>query len=52
MKCAKLEGQDVTDTILRLDKLSSMYNINLVISVSLDQDELSEALHDKVLVSL
>ena len=52
MKCAKLEGQDVTDTILRLDKLSSMYNINLVISVSLDQDELSEALHDKVLGSL
>ena len=52
MKCAKLEGQDVTDTILRLDKLSSIYNINLVISVSLDQDELSEALHDKVLVSL
>lgn len=52
LKCARLEGQDVTDTILRLDKLSTLYNVNLVISISLDQEELSPAIRDKVIVSL
>ena len=52
IKCAKLKGQDITSTILKLDKVSSMFNINFVISVSLDQEELSEQLRDKVLISL
>ena len=52
MKCAHLEGQDVTDTILKLDRVSTMFNINFVISVSLDKDELSEEIRDKVLISL
>ena len=52
MKCAHLEGEDVTDTILKLDRVSTMFNINFVISVSLDKDELSEEIRDKVLISL
>jgi ABC-type cobalamin/Fe3+-siderophores transport system ATPase subunit len=52
MKCAKLEGSDVTATIQKLDKLSTKFDINFVISVSLDKSELSEELQDKVLIAL
>lgn len=52
MKCAKLEGGDVTATIQKLDKLSTKFDINFVISVSLDKSELSEELQDKVLIAL
>ncbi len=52
MKCAHLEGKDVTDVILKLDEISSKFNINFVISVSLDKSELSEEIQDKVLIAL
>ena len=52
LKCAKLEGQSITDTLLRLDSISSMFNITLYISVSVDKEELPEELREKVLVSL
>ncbi len=52
MKCAHITGSDILDTIMRFDRLSSMFNINFVISVSLDKDELPEEIQDKVLVAL
>jgi hypothetical protein len=52
LKCARLEGQDITPTILKLDRIGTMFNVNFVISVSLDSDELSEEIRDKVLISL
>ncbi len=52
IKCAKLNGQDVSETILRIDKLSTMFDVNIVISLSLDKEELSEELQEKVLISL
>lgn len=52
MKCAKLEGQDVTETILELDRVSSQFNINFIISLSLDKADLAPALQDMVLVAL
>lgn len=52
LKCAKLEGKDITETVLKLDKVSSMFGVNFVISVSYDKEELSPELHDKVLISL
>lgn len=52
MKCAKLVGKDVTPTIKRLDELSAKFDVNFVISVSLDKSELGEELQDKVLIAL
>ena len=52
MKCAKLVGKDVTDTILKLDKASTMFNVNVVISLALDREELPEAIQDKIFISL
>ena len=52
MKCEHLEGKDITSTVLKLDKISSAFNVNFVISVSMDASELDEKLKDKVLVAL
>ncbi len=52
MKCAHLEGKDITSTVLKLDKISSAFNVNFVISVSMDASDLNEKLKDKVLVAL
>ncbi len=55
MKCAKLEDkdeQDISEAIKKLDSISSVFNIDFIISLSLDQSELSEEMKDKVLVAL
>lgn len=52
MKCARLEGKDITPTIQKLDKISTTFNINFIISVSLDRSELSDELQDEVLIAL
>ncbi len=52
MKCAKLEGQDVTAAIKRIDEISTKFDIDVVISLSLDISELNEELKDKVIIAL
>lgn len=52
MKCAHLEGKDITETILKLDRLSNQFGINFIISVSMDENELDDRLKDKVLIAL
>ncbi len=52
MKCARIEKEQVPETILKLDKLGKMFNINFVISVSVDKEELPEDLQDKVMIAL
>ncbi len=51
-KIAKLEDQDVTDTILQLEAIGNEFNVNFVISVSVSEDTISESLKDKVILSL
>ena len=52
IKCAHLEGMDVSETVLKLDKLSTIFDVNIIISLSLDRSELGEELQDMVLISL
>ena len=52
LKVSKLEDADVTDTLEQLDKISAKYGISVVVSVSLDKEELPEALQDKIAVAL
>jgi hypothetical protein len=47
-----LEGQDITDTIDKLDKLSEKFGVEFVLSVSLDEAELPESIKSKVIISL
>lgn len=52
LRCTKLEGQDFTTTILELDRVSSMFNIDFVISLTANADELADELKEKVIVAL
>ena len=51
-KVSKLEDADVTDTLGQLDKISEKYGISVVVSISLDKEELPDALQDKIAVAL
>jgi len=47
-----LEGKDITDTIEKLEKLSEKFNIDFILSVSMDESELPENVRSKVVISL
>ncbi len=52
LKVSKLEDADVTDTLDQLDKIGEKYRISIVVSISLDKEEIPEALQDKIAVAL
>ena len=52
LKVSKLEDADVTDTLDQLDKIGDKYGISIVVSISLDKEEIPEALQDKIAVAL
>lgn len=52
IKCAHVDEDKLGDVILKLDRISSMFNINFIISVSLDENELPEEIKDKVIIAL
>ena len=52
MKIACLENEDITPVIEKLEKISQNYGIDFVLSVSMDESELPEALKSKIIVSL
>ncbi len=52
LKIACLEGQDITATVGKLEKLSSQFDVNFVLSVSMDESELPAGMKEKVIVSL
>ena len=52
LKIAKLEDADVTDTLCQLDKIGETYGISIVVSMSLDKEEVPEVLQDKISVAL
>ena len=52
LQVSKLEDADVTDTLDQLDKIGEKYGISIVVSISLDKEEIPEALQDKIAVAL
>lgn len=52
LKISCLEGQDITAIVNKLEKLSRKSEVDFVLSVSMDQSELPEALKEKVLLAL
>ena len=44
LKLSYLEGQDITDAVLTLDAISKKFDVDFVLSVSMDQSEFSEAI--------
>ena len=49
---AGLEGKDITPAIEKLEKLSARFEVDFILSISLDEAELPESLREKVIVSL
>ncbi len=52
LKISHLEDQDITATVEKLEKLSKMFDVTFILSISKDEDELPAALKDKVIISL
>ena len=52
LKIAVLEGKDISAVIEKLDKLSDFFQVDFILSVSMDESELPEAVKDKIIVSL
>ncbi len=52
LKIACLENEDITPVIEKLERISQNYGIDFVLSVSMDESELPEALKSKIIVSL
>lgn len=49
LKIAKLEGQDITDTLTQLNKISDQFKVKMVLSVSLSREQLPEFARDQVI---
>ena len=52
LKIAALENGDITATVEKLEKMSELFHVDFILSVSLDEAELPESLKSKVIVSL
>ena len=52
LKIAALEGKDISAVIEKLDKMSDFFQVDFILSVSMDESELPETVKDKIIVSL
>lgn len=52
LKLACLEGEDISETVGYLEKMSEKFGVGFVLSVSLDASELPELIQKDVIVSL
>ena len=52
LKISCLEGNDISEVIEKLDKLSEKFGVEFVLSLSLDESELPESAKSKVIISL
>ena len=52
LKIACLEGKDISDTVEKLEKISKMFEVDFVLSVSMDESELPAGMKEKVIISL
>ena len=52
LKTAKLEDKDITPVVEKLEKISEKFGVDFTLSVSMDQENLSMAVRDKVILAL
>ena len=52
LKISCLEGQDITETIGKLETISEKFNVDFVLSLSMDESEVPESVKSKIIVSL
>ncbi|MDE7321059.1 MAG: twitching motility protein PilT [Lachnospiraceae bacterium] len=49
LKIAKLEGQDISEALTQLNKISDQFKVKMVLSVSLSREQLPEFARDQVI---
>lgn len=49
LKVSRLEGQDITAAVMELDKISTIFDVKFILSVSLDREQIPEAIADKII---
>ena len=52
LKLSCLEGEDISEAVAKLEQIGEKYHITFVLSVSMDADELPEAVKKDVIISL
>ena len=52
LKIAKAEAKDMASVVEKLDKISSKFGVDFVVSVSADEEDLPEAVKSHIIVSL
>lgn len=52
LNIAYLEGKDITPIVDKLEKLGKSFGVDFVLSVGVNEEDLPEALKEKVIVSL
>lgn len=52
LKIACLEEEHLSEILQKLEKISNTFNIDFVVSVSVDEEDLSDSDKDKIIVSL
>jgi len=52
MKIAKLTNDDLADIIKKFDKICEQFNLDMIISASVDKSELADELQEKVILAL
>ena len=52
LKISCLEGKDISNTIVKLEQMSKAFQVDFILSVSLDEHELPESVKKNVYISL
>ena len=52
LELAKIDGNNVEDALSKFENISSKYNINLVMSISMDEKDIPESMKSAIIVSL
>ncbi len=52
LKIACIEGENIEPIITKLEKISEAFNVNFVLSISVDEDEVPASMKDKIIVAL
>ena len=52
LRIANLEGADVTSTLQQLDDIGNAFKVSIIISISLDKEEIPEAVQAKIAVAV
>lgn len=52
LKIACLEGQDITAAVEKLEALSKKFDVDFILSISMDESELPAGMKEKILISL